>query len=171
MSKIELFSENGDSRGYYSTHNRLNDLTGREWVYWTKSVITNPYPPDLQHKLRSEHGGQKPPRLCADLISTFTKEGQWVLDPFAGVGGTLLGAALTDRRAIGVELNPRWVDIYRQVCALEGLTEQRVLCGDSAEVLDELAAEGFEADFILTDVPYWQLTVLVVADVHRAVAG
>ena len=78
----------------YDERNKLNDLTGAEWQFATKTVISKIYPSNLQHKLRSEHGGQKPPELCSDLIKTFTKAGQTVLDPLAGVGGTLIGAAL-----------------------------------------------------------------------------
>ena len=46
----------------------------------------------------------------ARLIEFFTRTGELVLDPFAGVGGTLLGAAIArgPRRAIGIELEPRW---------------------------------------------------------------
>ncbi len=155
--KVELFDQDGRSRGFYSGRNRLNELTGKEWVYWSKSVINRPYPPSLQHRLRSRHGGQKPPELCADLIRVFTKSGGRVLDPFAGVGGTLLGAALCGRQALGIELNPEWVRIYRRVCALEGLAEQRLECGDSRDKLGELAAEGLRFDLLLTDVPYWQM--------------
>ena len=126
--KTEEFDSEGRSRGWYSARNRLNDLTGREWVFATRSVITKPYPPDLQHALRSRHGGQKPPRLCADLIGTFSKAGQWVLDPFMGVGGVLLGAALCGRRAVGIERNPEWIRIYREVCRLEGLPEMEARC-------------------------------------------
>ena len=155
--KVELFDQDGRSRGFYSGRNRLNELTGKEWVYWSKSVINRPYPPSLQHRLRSRHGGQKPPELCADLIRLFTKSGGRVLDPFAGVGGTLLGAALCGRQALGIELNPEWVRIYRRVCALEGLAEQRLECGDSRDKLPELAAEDLRFDLLLTDVPYWQM--------------
>ncbi|GAH61801.1 unnamed protein product, partial [marine sediment metagenome] len=59
--KVELFSETGESRGFYSKRNKLNNLTGKEWVYWSKSVINKQYPPNMQHELRSQHGGQKPP--------------------------------------------------------------------------------------------------------------
>ncbi|HUV07987.1 MAG TPA: class I SAM-dependent methyltransferase [Spirochaetia bacterium] len=155
--KIELFNSDGSSKGYYSSKNRLNNLTGREWVYWSKSVITNPYPPNLQHKLRSEHGAQKPPDLCADLIRLFTKEGDLVLDPLAGVGGTLLGAGLSHRRAIGIEINSRWIEIYREVCSRESIDEQRMILGDSSQELEKLAETGVTADFILTDVPYWKM--------------
>jgi DNA modification methylase len=42
-----------------------------------------------------------------------------VLDPFAGVGGTLLGAAIArgPRRAIGLELDPRWVTVFDETVA------------------------------------------------------
>ena len=157
QSKIELFDVNGESRGFYSPQNRLNDLTGREWVYWTKSVINQPYPHNLQHKLRSQHGGQKPPDLCGDLIRIFTKSGQLVLDPFAGVGGTLLGATRAGRRAIGVEINHDWIDIYHEVCRREDLGKERFIFGDSRQVLDDLSSEDIQADMILTDVPYWNM--------------
>jgi len=151
----ELFDEQGRSRGHYSPLNRLNDLTGREWVFWTRSVITKPYPSNCQHKLRSAHGGQKPPHLCADLIRAFSKRGQSILDPFMGVGGTLLGAALSGRRATGIELNPRWIQVYREVCRREGLEEMEALAGDAREILPGLRGRSF--DLLLTDVPYWTM--------------
>jgi len=139
-------------------NNTLNDLTGAEWKFSTKSVINKPYPVNMQHKLRSQHGGQKPPQLCADLIQTFTKKGQKVLDPFGGVGGTLLGASLIGRRATGVELDSRWIEIYKEVTTLENLQEQEFLQGDSREVLLKIEPKSF--DFILTDVPYWNIDKL-----------
>jgi DNA modification methylase len=153
----ELFDEDGRSRGFYSRKNVLNELTGKEWLYWSKSVITKPYPLNLQHKLRSQHGAQKPPDLCADLIRIFTKKEGWVLDPLAGVGGTLIGAARCGRKALGIEIDPRWIEIYRKVCRLEGIAEQRMIQADCRKELPKLSDEGFQADFILTDVPFWRM--------------
>lgn len=137
----------------YDPRNKLNDLTGAEWQFSTKTVISKIYPTSCQHKLRSQHGGQKPPELCADLIKTFTKKGQKVLDPLAGVGGSLLGAAQVEREAIGIELNKQWVDIYKEVCKLEHLKEFPIIIGDANEKLLEIP-EG-SIDFVITDVPYW----------------
>ena len=95
--------------------NLLNDLNGSQWLFWTDTLYITNFPPDTTHALRKEHGAMKPPELMAEIIGFFTKRGELVLDPFAGVGGTLLGAALTQRRGIGFELNPRWVEIYRQI--------------------------------------------------------
>lgn len=154
-TKREILAEDGSSRGFYSEDNRVNDLTGREWVFWTRSVITKPYPPNLQHALRNRHGGQKPPDLCADLLRVFTKSGQAVLDPFMGVGGTLLGAARCGRTAVGIEINPEWIGVYREVCAREGLAELEAITGDAREVLPRLSQRVF--DCVLTDVPYWSM--------------
>jgi DNA modification methylase len=53
----------------------------------------------------------------ARLIEFFTRSGELVVDPFAGVGGTLLGAAICrgPRRALGIELDPRWAQVYEDV--------------------------------------------------------
>jgi DNA modification methylase len=142
-------------RGFYDTRNSLNDLTGKEWKFMSKSVITRSYPPDFQHNLRKQHGGQKPPLLCADLIKTFTKKGEMVLDPFMGVGGTLIGASLCGRKGIGIELNKKWIEIYKQVCELEDLEELKTFNDDCKNVIKKMNKNSI--DFILTDVPYWNM--------------
>ena len=88
----ELFDDQGRSRGYYSPDNRLNDLTGREWLYWTRSVINRPYPANCQHALRRAHGGQKPPDLCADLIRVFSKRGTAGARSVHGRGRRVVGS-------------------------------------------------------------------------------
>jgi DNA modification methylase len=105
--------------------NELNELSGEEWLYFTKSVWTTAYPSELGHDRRKAHGANKPPRLMARLIEFFTRTGELVVDPFAGVGGTLLGAAIArgPRRAIGIELDPRWAAVYRET--VEALRAER----------------------------------------------
>ena len=97
--------------------NTLNELPGEEWLYFTKSLLTTAYPSELGHVARKVHGANKPPRLMARLIEFFSRTGELVLDPFAGVGGTLLGAAIArgPRRAIGIELDPRWARVFEDV--------------------------------------------------------
>ncbi|MDP9482571.1 MAG: site-specific DNA-methyltransferase [Chloroflexota bacterium] len=106
-------------RGEPHPANALNELSGEEWLYFTKSVWSTAYPSELGHTLRKAHGANKPPRLMCRLIEFFTTSGELVLDPFAGVGGTLLGAAIAQgpRRALGIELDQRWVDVYHAVVA------------------------------------------------------
>ena len=124
-------------------------------------MIPKGFPPSFQLKLRNKHGGQKPPELCEMIIKTFTKEGELVLDPFCGVGGTLFGCSLSKRSGIGVEINKEWIDIYYNVCDLEANEPQKVIHGDSCEMLQNLIEENDEKfDFILTDVPYWKMDIV-----------
>jgi len=159
--------------------NTLNELPGEEWLYFTKSLLTTAYPSELGHRARRAHGANKPPRLMARLIEFFTTTDELVLDPFAGVGGTLLGAAIArgPRRAIGIELHPRWAAIYGEV--VRDLSAERdglgpeladlgtadpggprpfdpsgldLRVGDALAVLPTL--DGESIDFVATDPPY-----------------
>src|SRR3977135_55887 len=105
--------------------NTLNELPGEEWLYFTKSLLTTAYPSELGHGARKAHGANKPPRLMARLIEFFSRTGDLVLDHVGGVGGPLLGAAIArgPRRAIGIELDPRWAAVYQRVVV--ELTAQR----------------------------------------------
>jgi DNA modification methylase len=159
--------------------NTLNELSGEEWLYFTKSLWSTAYPSELGHELRKQHGANKPPRLMARLIEFFTKTGELVLDPFAGVGGTLLGAAIArgPRRALGIELAARWAAVYEDVVAAaraerDGAGPEladlgsndpggprtfdpsgcELRVGDALAVLPTLDAESI--DFVATDPPY-----------------
>ena len=159
--------------------NELNELPGEEWLYFTKSVWSTAYPSELGHALRKRHGANKPPRLMARLIEFFTRGDELVLDPFAGVGGTLLGAAIArpHRRGIGIELSRQWVDTFdsvvrESIAERDGLGPQladlgasdpggprsfdpsgiEMRVGDALQVLPTLP-EG-SIDFVATDPPY-----------------
>lgn len=132
--------------------NRLNNLSGAEWLWFTKSVLRTSYPSILGHDLRKRQGGNKPPQLMQELIEFFTKQGETVLDPFGGAGGTALGAHLAGRRSLSIELNPESVALYQAVCAQEAIEPHPCITGDCRAVLPTLLADHF--DFIATDPPY-----------------
>ena len=44
----------------------------------------------------------------SNFISFFTKSGQSVIDPFAGIGTTLVACQRTKRKGIGIELNKKY---------------------------------------------------------------
>ena len=50
-----------DGRAAPHPDNTLNELTGEEWLYFTKSVLTTAYPSELGHVARKAHGANKPP--------------------------------------------------------------------------------------------------------------
>jgi DNA modification methylase len=54
------------------------------------------------------HLAQKPLRLLSDLLRLHSNEGDLVLDPYAGVGSTLVAAKYLGRRVIGIERDERY---------------------------------------------------------------
>ncbi len=57
------------------------------------------------------HPTEKPVSLMRQLIESSTIVGDTVLDPFAGSGSTLVAAIVSGRRAIGIELESRYLKV------------------------------------------------------------
>jgi len=147
----------------YHLSNRLNDLAGGEWTYFLNSVISTRYPTSGEesyaHHIRKIHPSPKPPQLMEDIIKFFTKENEIVFDYFMGVGGTLLGASLSNRRGIGIDLSDNYINAYKEASSYLELKEQKTICANSIEFLadkknlnNELKDE--EISLILIDPPY-----------------
>jgi DNA modification methylase len=62
----------------------------------------------------ADHPTVKPTKLIADILLDCTSIGDWVLDPFLGSGTTCLAAEQTKRKCLGIELEPRFVDVALQ---------------------------------------------------------
>ena len=56
------------------------------------------------------HPAKMLPAIAAHAIATYTRPGDLVLDPMCGIGTTLVEALHPDRRAVGVEYEPRWAE-------------------------------------------------------------
>jgi DNA modification methylase len=65
------------------------------------------------------HPTQKPLKLIRRLVSASSNEGDVVLDPFVGVGSTVLGCLPLHRHYIGFELNKDYFGIAQRRIALE----------------------------------------------------
>ncbi len=66
------------------------------------------------HPEKTEHPCQFPVELVERCVLAMTDEDDLVLDPFAGVGSTLIASAKNDRRAVGIELDPEYCAITRR---------------------------------------------------------
>ena len=60
------------------------------------------------------HPTMKPVALWSELIGNSTTPGQVVLDPFLGSGTTVVACERLGRRAFGIEVDPRYVDVAVQ---------------------------------------------------------
>ena len=140
--------------------NKLNDLSGSEWIFFLNSVEVTHYSTKgadgFAHHLRGKHPSPKPPQLMKKFVDFFTKEGQVVFDPFMGVGGTLIACSLSNRKGIGVDLSKNYIDLYKKVCKELDVAEQTAIVGNSLE-LEKLLPKDTKFDFILTDPPYGEM--------------
>jgi len=135
-------------RGKYTPRNSLNNLTGTEWIKFTRSWFEHHPPPRNKKNQEHLHPAKFPEDLVANFISFFTKQGQWVLDPFAGTGSTLVACDQTKRNGIGVELTEKWAEIGAK------RTNQYLILGDAKEI-PQYHLPQF--DFSFSSPPYWDM--------------
>jgi len=147
----------------YHVKNRLNDLSGGEWTFFLNSVINTRYltsgDEGFAHHIRKIHPSPKPPQLMRQIIEFFTKENDIVFDYFMGVGGSLLGSSLSNRRAIGIDLNKNYIEAYKEANKFLNLPEQTTIQADSIQFLGdaqnlEKCLNGEQLSLILIDPPY-----------------
>jgi len=144
-------------RGRLSLKNKLNDLTGKEWIKFTKSwFVHNP-------KRRSEeeviHPAKFPESLVKEFIEFFTKKDEWVLDPFLGVGSALCAAGELGRNGVGVELNPEYFNAAKiRIKKVKTKIKLKPLLGSSLDLkklLKKAKLGDREFDYVITSPPYW----------------
>ncbi len=152
--------------------NDLNDLTGREWIKFTRTWFVCDSPRYWRNKPTELHPARFPEEMVAEFLSFFTKRGGAVLDPFLGSGATLVACAENERVGVGVELSARYARAAaRRVKGVE--PPQVAIHGDAREigkapfwqqrrVQMETAGIEFERglpkfDFAITSPPYWRM--------------
>lgn len=66
------------------------------------------------HPEKTDHPCQFPVELVERCILALTEEDSWVLDPFAGVGSTVIAAIKNKRNAMGIEKETKYCEIANQ---------------------------------------------------------
>jgi DNA modification methylase len=124
----------------------FNALTAREWTRLSRNVWNDlSSARDARHL---EHGAVFPVKLADRLVRMFSAPGDLVLDPFAGVGSTLVAAAAAGRRALGIELSPRFAALAREWCGAGA----EVVTGDARDLRAHVADGA--AQLTVTSPPY-----------------
>lgn len=166
--KIKLYNPKGNvenakalimnaDEGAYDITNKLNHMTGKEWTKFTCSwFIFNALPKDLKEERAialetADHPATFSPTMISEFIKYFTKEGQTVIDPFAGIGSTLVGCQRTNRIGYGIELNPKYYEVI-----LKRVPEfSKNVFNDDCRNIDKLDLP--KINYSISSPPYWDV--------------
>jgi len=134
--------------------NHINCLTAKEWIQSQVGIWEFSYEKrDIRDK--NIHPAVFPIALPIKCIKLFTHQGELVIDPFAGIGTTLLAAQDLNRNAVGFDLKKEYIDIAKSRIAQGSLlnTTQQIPIGDDARNIPQYLQENTVA-LAVTSPPY-----------------
>jgi len=142
---------------------QFNDIDMRRWKEYDEIITDSLWilgRRDNSGAHTPEYHGNFVPQIPRQAMLRFTRRGEWVLDPFAGLGTTLIEARRLGRNAVGVELSEEIAEKARSFVSEEpGETVAEILVGDSTR------PETFEAireimdtfHLVILHPPYWNI--------------
>jgi len=149
---------------------RANDLTGSEWLKNSFTIWRDIRRTKEEKQLK--HPAMFPEMLAGKLIECYTKEindskkRSLILDPFSGVGTTVIAATQKNRNSIGLELSKEFVkiskkrikDIQAQTTldkAKKAKTKPTIINDNADNLLKHVKSNS--VDFCVTSPPYWDI--------------
>ena len=151
--------EDSDEAAALESRKRANNLDGKTWTRNSISIWS-----DIRkttEEVALGHPAMFPSALVSRLIESFTTENdRVVLDPFAGVGSTIVAAQRLGKEAIGIELSPEFAREALRRCNQKTLLDIGTGSGtiyqsDATELLTHV--EPGSVDFVVTSPPYWDI--------------
>jgi len=141
---------------------RMNNLTGKEWLQnsftiWRDVVKTS-------EERATKHPALFPQELVEKLIRLYLRDpGSVVLDPFMGIGSTMLASMNQGMRGIGFDLNKDFCQIANdRINKFQGtLTNDfEILTPDifnrDSRTISKVIPES-SVDLVVTSPPYWDI--------------
>lgn len=142
-----------------------NDLDKKKWreyedIYTDSLWIINKRDNTGAHN--GHYHGNFIPQIPHQLLTRYTKKGDWVLDPFMGSGTTLIEAQRLERNSIGIELQPSVAEeaSSRIVTEKKDNITAKVIVGNSKNIdlNQELKNCGINnVQFVIMHPPYWDI--------------
>ncbi len=152
--------EDRQSRKRTTSSKKANDLDGRKWLRNSISIWSDLRKTPEETSLK--HPAMFPVQLVNRLIESFTRSDQTViLDPFSGIGSTVLAAEMLGKQGIGFEISPEYIakawqrplpnaDLFEGIDN-DGAGERHFYEADARDLLQYVAADS--VDFVVTSPP------------------
>jgi len=132
---------------------RANSLDGKTWTRHSISVWSDIR--KSKEELALKHPALFPAQLAERIIQCFLPpNGAVVLDPFCGLGSTVVAAQKLGKVGVGLDIKPEYVKAAR---ARIGRRHDgcRIIKADAADVLKHV--DGQSVDLVVTSPPYWDV--------------
>jgi DNA modification methylase len=98
------------------------------------------------------------PELARRIVCEYSDPDELVVDPFCGIGTTLVEAARLGRRAVGIEIEPRWADLARAnlayACPDDATLSAEVRTGDARGLTEAAPDLAGTVGLVATSPPY-----------------
>ena len=145
------------------TAKRANDLDGKQWLQNSISIWN-----DIRktpEEIALKHPAMFPVQLVTRLIQSFTNsEQRVVLDPFVGIGSTVVAAQMLGKSGVGFDISPEFIAKAKQrpLPSWDLFTGngdergERLLFEADANNLLEYVEAG-SVDLVVTSPPYWDI--------------
>src|SRR5436309_15896878 len=89
--------------------NKLNELSGKDWIKFTKSWFV--HRPESRGEQKIRHPASFPESLVREFILFFTNSVEIVFDPLLVIGCSLVGSVGAGRSGVGLESVVIFVEI------------------------------------------------------------
>lgn len=142
---------------------KMNNLTAKEWLQYSFTIWRDIRKTSEERKLK--HPAMFPTHLANRLIEIYTKNhGEVILDPFAGIGSTLLAARSQGRKGIGFEISKDYVKKikvklkniqYEFGDTKRKIYEPKIFQKDARKLNTVLKKDS--VDLCITSPPYWDI--------------
>jgi len=111
---ILMLRKHGGYRQPTEEQRRRSKLSKEEHARWFRSMWT-----DVPGAPTRDHPAPFPVELAYRLVRMFSFADDTVLDPFLGTGTTIVAAVRAGRHSIGVEVDPRYLELATDRLVLE----------------------------------------------------